>query len=30
VVSATDWHPDPDEADDPPQPSALVAVARKR
>ncbi|GAA2642047.1 SAM-dependent methyltransferase [Paractinoplanes durhamensis] len=30
VVSATDWHPDPDEADDPPQPTALVAVARKR
>jgi SAM-dependent methyltransferase len=30
VVSATDWHPDPDEADDPPQPTALVAVCRKR
>ena len=30
VVSATDWHPDPDEADDPPQPTALVVVARKR
>jgi SAM-dependent methyltransferase len=30
VVSATDWHPDPDEGDDPPQPTALVAVARKR
>ncbi|HEX5201919.1 MAG TPA: SAM-dependent methyltransferase [Actinoplanes sp.] len=30
VASATDWHPDPDEADDPPQPTALVAVARKR
>jgi SAM-dependent methyltransferase len=30
VVAATDWHPDPDEADDPPQPTALVAVARKR
>ena len=29
VVSATDWQPDPDEADDPPQPTALVAVARK-
>ena len=30
VVSATDWQPDPDEADDPPQPMALVAVARKK
>jgi len=30
VVSATAWQPDPDEADDPPQPTALVAVARKR
>jgi hypothetical protein len=30
VVGATEWHPDPDEADDPPQPTALVAVARKR
>jgi SAM-dependent methyltransferase len=30
VVAASDWHPDPDEADDPPQPTALVAVARKR
>jgi SAM-dependent methyltransferase len=30
IVAATDWHPDPDEADDPPQPLALVAVARKR
>jgi hypothetical protein len=29
VVSADEWHPDPDEADDPPQPAALVAVARK-
>ena len=28
VVIATDWHPDPD-ADDDPQPSALVVVARK-
>jgi len=28
VVIASDWHPDPD-ADDLPQPSALVAVARK-
>jgi hypothetical protein len=30
VVAATDWQPDPDEAGDPPQPTALVAVARKR
>jgi S-adenosyl methyltransferase len=30
VVAATSWHPDPDEAADPPQPTALVAVARKR
>jgi hypothetical protein len=30
VVVAADWHPDPDEADDPRQPTALVAVARKR
>ena len=30
VVAATSWHPDPDEAGDPPQPTALVAVARKR
>jgi hypothetical protein len=30
VAPATDWHPDPDEADDLPQPTALVAVARKR
>jgi hypothetical protein len=30
LVSATDWRPDPDEKDDPPQPAALVAVARKR
>jgi hypothetical protein len=29
VVAAHEWHPDPDEADDPPQPTALVAVARK-
>ena len=29
VVGATDWKADPDEADDPPQPVALVAVARK-
>lgn len=28
VVAATDWHPDP-EADDPPQPVALAALARK-
>jgi SAM-dependent methyltransferase len=30
IVAATDWHPDPDEAGEPPQPAALVAVARKR
>jgi len=30
VVAATDWHPDPDEADDPRTPVALAAVARKR
>jgi SAM-dependent methyltransferase len=30
LVSAGEWHPDPDEADDPPQPTALVLVARKR
>jgi SAM-dependent methyltransferase len=30
VVAATSWHPDPDEAGEPPQPTALVAVARKR
>lgn len=30
VTAATSWHPDPDEADEPPQPTALVAVARKR
>jgi len=30
VVGASDWQPDPDEADDPRQPTALVAVARKR
>jgi hypothetical protein len=30
VVAATGWHPDRDEAGDPPQPTALVAVARKR
>ncbi|MBU2669127.1 SAM-dependent methyltransferase [Actinoplanes bogorensis] len=29
VVAATGWHPDPDEAGDPPQPMTLVAVARK-
>ena len=29
VTAATDWRPDPDEAGDPPQPTALVAVARK-
>jgi SAM-dependent methyltransferase len=30
VVSAGEWHPDPDAEDGPPQPTALVAVARKR
>ncbi|MGK5682588.1 SAM-dependent methyltransferase [Actinoplanes sp. URMC 104] len=30
ITGASDWHADPDEADDPPQPTALVAVARKR
>jgi SAM-dependent methyltransferase len=30
VVAATDWYPDPDEAGEPPQPTALVAVARRR
>jgi len=30
LVAATDWRPEPDEADDPPQPAALVAVARRR
>ncbi|GLY07092.1 MULTISPECIES: SAM-dependent methyltransferase [Actinoplanes] len=30
IVAATSWKPDPDEADEPPQPTALVAVARKR
>jgi SAM-dependent methyltransferase len=30
VTCSTDWMPDPDEADDPPQPTALVTVARKR
>jgi SAM-dependent methyltransferase len=30
VVSAGEWHPDPDEDDVPPQPVALVAVGRKR
>ena len=29
IVPVTDWHPDPDEADDPPQPSVLGVVARK-
>ena len=29
VVAITDWHPDPEEADDPPQPAVLGAVARK-
>jgi SAM-dependent methyltransferase len=30
VVPAHEWHPDPDEADDPRSPVALVAVARRR
>ncbi|MCM4078752.1 SAM-dependent methyltransferase [Paractinoplanes hotanensis] len=30
VVGSAEWHPDPDEAGDPPQPTALVAIARKR
>jgi SAM-dependent methyltransferase len=30
VVPVTDWHPDPDEVDDPPLPLLLGAVARKR
>jgi hypothetical protein len=30
IVPVTDWHTDPDETDDPPQPSVLAAVARKR
>ena len=30
LVAAPEWRPEPDEADDPPQPAALVAVARKR
>jgi SAM-dependent methyltransferase len=30
LVAATDWHPDPEEAGEPPQPIALVAVARRR
>lgn len=29
VVSVTDWHPDPEEADDPPQQGILAAVGRK-
>ena len=29
VVSAGEWHPDPDEDDVPPQPTAMVAVGRK-
>jgi hypothetical protein len=29
VVAVTDWRPDPEEADDPPQPAALGVVARK-
>ncbi|MEU8817218.1 SAM-dependent methyltransferase [Actinoplanes sp. NPDC048796] len=30
VVSATEWHADPDEAGDPPQHTALVVLARKK
>jgi hypothetical protein len=30
LVGAPDWRPEPDASDDPPQPTALVAVARKR
>jgi SAM-dependent methyltransferase len=30
VAAATDWFPDPDDADDPPAPAALAAVGRKR
>jgi SAM-dependent methyltransferase len=30
LVAATEWRPEPDEADDEPQPAALVAVARRR
>ena len=29
VVIAGDWHPDPEEDEVPPQPTALVAVGRK-
>jgi hypothetical protein len=29
LVAATDWHPDPEETDFPPQPLILVGVARK-
>jgi SAM-dependent methyltransferase len=30
VVSATQWHPDPEDEDEEPLPTALVAVARRR
>jgi hypothetical protein len=29
IVPATDWHPDPEDADEPDQPAVLAAVARK-
>jgi hypothetical protein len=29
IISVTDWHPDPEEADDPPQPTLLGAVGRQ-
>lgn len=29
VVAVTDWHPDPDEQDDPPQRGVLAAIGRK-
>jgi hypothetical protein len=29
VVTVTDWHPDPDERDDPPQSAVLAVVGRK-
>jgi hypothetical protein len=29
IVTVTDWHPDPEEADDPPQPTLLAAVGRQ-
>jgi SAM-dependent methyltransferase len=30
VVAATDWHPDPEEAEEPAQPAVLAALARRR